>query len=241
IKLNVGERDLTTAAIDQINGNIYFGTDLTFPGHVYMIHVGDGTQPMTEIGRLDMKVGTAASYPPDGTGSIPNNSPEVGGEIFFRSSILDVAQNAIYIGTDSRPGQIIKVGINGPTQLAFTQSAPLTTTGNPISPAVMVNVEDALGNVVPADSSTVTLALASGPPGATVAGSVTAVAVNGVATFNNLLLSAPGVYTFNATDGSLTPATSGQVIVTASISTSLAVSGGGTTAIPGASITYIFT
>lgn len=32
LKLNVGQRDLTTAQIDLANGNVYFGTDLTFPG-----------------------------------------------------------------------------------------------------------------------------------------------------------------------------------------------------------------
>ena len=88
--------------------------DLTYPAHVYMIHVGDGTGPMTEVGRLDMNLGTATSYPPDGT-SLPGNPADEYGEIFFRSAIIDTTHNAIYFGTDSRPGQVVKVGINGPT------------------------------------------------------------------------------------------------------------------------------
>jgi len=110
LKLGIGEQDLTASVIDLAHGNVYFGTDLTYPGHVYKIHVGDGTQPMTEIGRLDLNLGTAGSYPPDGTpGGIPNNTPENGGEIYLRSAVFNATQNAIYFGTDGRPGQIIKV------------------------------------------------------------------------------------------------------------------------------------
>ncbi len=114
LNLGVGEYLLTAAVMDVANGNVYFGTDLTYPAHVYMIHVGDGTGPMTEVGRLDMNLGTATSYPPDGT-ALPGNPADEYGEIFFRSAIIDTTHNAIYFGTDSRPGQVVKVGINGPT------------------------------------------------------------------------------------------------------------------------------
>jgi hypothetical protein len=118
--LNFGENErfLSTCVFDSNNGNVYCGTDLTYPGHIYMIHVGDGTGTMSEVGRLDANLGTATTYPPDGQ-PLPGNDADTYGEIFFRSSIIDTAHNAIYIGTDSRPGQVIKIGINGaPPQIS---------------------------------------------------------------------------------------------------------------------------
>src|SRR5207248_10052829 len=93
-----------------------------------MIHVGEGTQPMTEVGRLDANLGWASSYPPDGQ-PLPGNPADQYGEIFFRSSILDAAHNAIYIGTDSRPGQVIKIAINQPQLVSVVSRQTLGVAG----------------------------------------------------------------------------------------------------------------
>src|SRR5262249_15259585 len=77
------------------------------------------------------------------------------------------------------------------------------TAGAAISPAVTVKVEDALGNVVTSDSSTVTLTLSKG----TFAGgsnTISVPAVNGVAAFNDLVIDTAGSYTTSATAGTLT-------------------------------------
>ncbi len=68
-----------------------------------------------------------------------------------------------------------------------------------------MKVEDALGNVVTTDTSTVTLTLSSGTfeGGSSTA---TVAASGGVATFGGLKIDAAGSYTLSATDGSLTPA-----------------------------------
>jgi hypothetical protein len=89
----------------------------------------------------------------------------------------------------------------GPAQLAFGQ-APTTTGANAvISPAVTVLVEDSLGNVVASDSSSVTLSIGTNPSGGTLSGTLTATAVNGVATFSNLAINNSGVgYTLIASD-----------------------------------------
>ena len=87
-------------------------------------------------------------------------------------------------------------------QVVFGQQPTNTTAGVAITPAVTVKVEDAYGNVITTDTSTVTLTLSSG----TFAGgsnTVTAKAVNGVATFSSLTIDAAGNYTLTATDGSL--------------------------------------
>jgi hypothetical protein len=102
----------------------------------------------------------------------------------------------------------INVNYGASTALAFVQQPPAATANNAtMSPAVVVAVEDAAGGTVAGDTSTVTLTLSSG----TFAGggtTVTAQAVNGVATFNNLSIANTGNYTLTATDGSLASAVS---------------------------------
>jgi len=83
-------------------------------------------------------------------------------------------------------------------KLAFA-AQPLSTPTGLVLPTVSVQVQDAYGNVITSDNSdSVTLAVASGP-GSFLAGSTTTATVhNGVATFSNLTLVAPGSYTLSA-------------------------------------------
>lgn len=128
LTMQVGERDMTCGFLDPANGNIYFGTDNTYPAHVYMFHVGDGTQPMTEVGRLDLNQGTALPYPPtgyvDGITHVGSDATQWG-EIYLRAGIIDPANNRIYFGTDSVPGQVIQVNIN---QLPVVTANPVNQT-----------------------------------------------------------------------------------------------------------------
>jgi uncharacterized delta-60 repeat protein len=99
------------------------------------------------------------------------------------------------------------------TRLAFsTQPKPAFTNAS-LSP-VGVHVEDASGATLIANTSTVTLTIASGPAGAILGGTISVMAVNGVAAFDNLKLNKAGTYTLRATDGSLTPATSASFTIT---------------------------
>ena len=111
LDLRVGERGLSAAVMDLAHGDVYFGTDNTYPAHIYLIHVGDGTQPMREVGRLDLNLGSLKpdQLPSDGMGS-PGSKAEEYGEAFIRSAIFDTQQNAIYFGTDTKPAQLVKVG-----------------------------------------------------------------------------------------------------------------------------------
>jgi hypothetical protein len=99
------------------------------------------------------------------------------------------------------------IGAAVASQLVITGEPSNTTAGNAISPAVTVAVEDQYGNVVPSDSSTVTVFLSTGTfaDGGT---TETTADVNGVATFAGLTIDTAGSYTLSATDGSLTGATS---------------------------------
>ncbi len=117
-------------------------------------------------------------------------------------------------------------GLSGATSTAFTvvgDAAKLVfttqpgngTAGSALSQQPAVSVEDANGSVVTSDNSTVvTLALAGGTAGATLGGTATATAVNGVATFSGLSVNLAGTgYTLAASGGSLTGATSGTFTV----------------------------
>ena len=102
------------------------------------------------------------------------------------------------------------------SRLAFTQQPTTTSAGAVIDPTtgIQVAVEDAYGTIVTSDSSSVTVTL-SGGVFASGASTVTVAAVNGVATFSNLAINAPGHYTLTASDGSLSPATSQTLAILA--------------------------
>ena len=68
-----------------------------------------------------------------------------------------------------------------------------------------VSVEDANGNVVTSDGSSVTIAIGANPGSGTLGGTLTVAAVNGVATFSDLSINKAGTgYTLTAADASLT-------------------------------------
>ncbi len=93
--------------------------------------------------------------------------------------------------------------------LVVVQQAANAAAGDLLSPIVMA-VEDQNGNVITTDNSTVTLSPTSDSQN--VSGTLTATAVNGLATFNSLEIDATGAYAFNLMDGSDTGATSSVTI-----------------------------
>jgi len=148
-------------------------------------------------------------------GSSTITAVAVGGVATFNGLLIDVTGNYIITASDdglttaSTPFAITA----GPaTQLAFGVQPGLTAAGVATVPAVTVAVQDALGNTVTANTSTVTLTLSSGTfdGGLT---TVTAVAVRGVATFNNIVIDTAGNYTLDAGDAALTAATSNSFTV----------------------------
>ncbi len=79
-----------------------------------------------------------------------------------------------------------------PAAIVFATQPPARVEGNvAIAPAVQVTVRDASGQPVP--NATVTMAISASPwPGATLSGTTTVTAVNGVATFADLRIDKPG-------------------------------------------------
>ncbi|MCA9794306.1 MAG: hypothetical protein KC910_21010, partial [Candidatus Eremiobacteraeota bacterium] len=100
-----------------------------------------------------------------------------------------------------------------PAQLAFT-TQPARTAGQAFNPNIMVEIRDINNIIVPDATNPVTLTL-SNAPGATLMGTTTVNAVNGVATFTGLSVDIVGMgYTLNASSPGLTGASSSTFNVT---------------------------
>src|SRR5829696_6981535 len=128
------------------------------------------------------------------------------------STGTDVAGNAV-TSTPTSGATFTVVG--SATQLAFVQQPTNVARGSSISPAVTVEVRDASGSRVTSSTASISLALGVNPNSATLGGTTTVSAVNGLATFSNLTLSRTGTgYTLVASSSSLTGATSNAFNVT---------------------------
>jgi large repetitive protein len=107
----------------------------------------------------------------------------------------------------------IEVGTGN--KLAFTVQPAGAVVGAPISPAIQVTVQDAAGNRVNGATNAVTLALANNPGGATLSGTLTVNAVDGIASFSNVRLDRAGTgYTLTALGSGLTSTTSNGFAIT---------------------------
>ena len=88
-------------------------------------------------------------------------------------------------------------------QLFIQQGPASSLVGLGLSPVTIVDVQDQFGNLITTDHSEVTIAIDSGPNGATLSGITTLDFANGTATFTGLKLSTAGTYTLSATDATL--------------------------------------
>ena len=113
--------------------------------------------------------------------------------------------------------------VTGPaTQLVVTTQPSNAQSGVALGTQPQVSIEDASGNVVTSDSSTVVAQITSPGVGTIAGGSVSA--VNGVATFSGLKIDAlVGTYTLTFTDVGLTSAVSNPFVISVGPATKLAV------------------
>lgn len=102
-----------------------------------------------------------------------------------------------------------------PVQLAFVTQPPSSVEGAVVlSPPVQVAVQDSSGNTVSGASDTVTITIDPNASGATLQGTTTTVAVDGIATFDDLRVDRPGDgYTLTAAAPGLGGATSAAFAV----------------------------
>src|SRR5947209_8089487 len=100
------------------------------------------------------------------------------------------------------------------TKLGFTGQPTNVAAAQPITPAVQVAVQDAVGTRVPGATDAVTVALGLNPSGGTLGGTVTVKAAQGIATFADLRIDRPGSGYLLASAAGLSGATSTAFAVT---------------------------
>jgi hypothetical protein len=143
-----------------------------------------------------------------------------------------VMTDGLTFGVDYQPDVVdLTTGAGPADHVAFVQQPNAGADGQPLSPTVTLAVEDALGNVVTTDNSTVTVAVSSGP--GNLGGIESGTTVKGIASFSDLILSNPGTYTLQANDGFLKPGTSMPIIVGAGPPSRLAFESSPTTSVAG--------
>ncbi|MEX2473152.1 MAG: Ig-like domain-containing protein, partial [Gemmatimonadota bacterium] len=127
------------------------------------------------------------------------------------------------------------------TRLEFTQQPTATVAGQPITPAVEVTAFDDQENVATdfTGSVTVTIAEGTGAEGATLSGTRTVAAMDGVATFDDLSVDRAATgYRLAAAAGGVTPDTSVMFDITPARAASVAIeTGDGQTATAGTAVT----
>ena len=104
-----------------------------------------------------------------------------------------------------------------------TQQPPASVTaGSPFG--LTVEAEDSSGNLDSSFNGTVTVALANNPGGATLGGTLSVTASNGVATFSGLTLNkAASGYTLLVSSSGLDSATTGAITVTPAAASQLVI------------------
>lgn len=116
-------------------------------------------------------------------------------------------------GVTAKTSNTVNVAPPVGSQLAFVVQPAATNTGNTISPAVQVAVQDSVGATVPGATDSITITISAG---GSLTGTVTVAASGGIATFSNLVPGTAGTYTLTAASGTLTGATSTSFTVTTS-------------------------
>ena len=118
-------------------------------------------------------------------------------------------------GLTSATSNAFDVAVGPATKVVYTQQPTAVVAGSVISPAVVVTVQDAVGNTVTSSSATVAVAFGTNPGAGTLSGTVSLAATNGVATFSDLSINKTGTgYTLVASSTGLTSATSSAFNVT---------------------------
>ena len=117
-----------------------------------------------------------------------------------------------------------------PTHLAVATAPVGARTGQALSTQPVIHVKDAAEGVVAGATSVVTATLDGG---GTLSGTTSVAAVNGVATFTNLVVTGPGTYTITFSSEGLSPVTSGAIIITPPPAASIGINMGASEAVAG--------
>ena len=189
-------------------------TAATTPAPTIRPAAGSYTTAQT-IAIVDAAAGAAIYYTQDGTTPTTASTPYTAPFSISTSQTI----KAIAVAAGSLKSAVASAAyvltIRPATQLAFKVQPTNSFLNTAITPPVQVAVEDSTGAIVTSSTALITIAIGRNPSEGTLGGTLTQNAVNGVATFSDLTISALGnVYTLVASSGSLTPANSNPFNIT---------------------------
>jgi hypothetical protein len=134
--------------------------------------------------------GTSTVAAVNGVATFSNLSIDKGGQGYTL-----VAQAAGLTEMESGAFNVLTSGVTGcgkPTHLVILVQPGSTRAGAAITPAIRVAAHDNSGNIAGGFTGDITMSIGRNPSGGTLSGTVTVTAVNGVATFNNLMIDKTG-------------------------------------------------
>ncbi|MHB8873445.1 MAG: hypothetical protein ACYC8T_07130 [Myxococcaceae bacterium] len=147
-------------------------------------------------------------------GGAPGGTPVVsaaGGVATFSSVHLDTAGTYVLraaAGTLVADSGSFTIQPAAASRLAYLTQPVSGLAGAPLAPPIRVAVQDPFGNTV-SQAGSITVSLANNPPAATLGGTLSGALVAGVASFDNLTVSAAGTgFTLSATGGGFTQVSS---------------------------------
>jgi hypothetical protein len=186
-----------TGSTNAITVNPVTATTLVVAG--YPASIAAGTSNTFSVTSRDTFGNTATGYAgtvhftsTDGQSTLPANATLTNGTGTFSATLRTAGPQSI-TATDSVTGSIngtqtsITVTPLSASKVVFGQQPSTTKAGLFITPAVTVHVADTFGNLITTSTVSITIAIATNPPGnGSLSGTRTLNAINGVATFNDL-------------------------------------------------------
>ncbi|MCP4454092.1 MAG: DUF11 domain-containing protein, partial [Planctomycetes bacterium] len=136
------------------------------------------------------------------------------------------------------------IGAATPAKLVFATSPGTTPAMGSLSPTPRVEIQDNFDNLVTAATALIAIGITpgTGATGATLTGSLSEIAVNGVATFSDLKLNRAGTgYQLTATSAGLDPVDSASFAITAEPALTIVKTGPAGPVDPNAVVTYTIT
>ncbi|PZS18458.1 MAG: hypothetical protein DLM57_06270 [Pseudonocardiales bacterium] len=202
---------------------------VAFPSQpVVAIKDGAGNVITTNVSAVSLAIQTPAGATLSCTA---NPRSALAGVATFSGCAINKPGSYILVATDGPltvASASITIGIGPAARLTFSVSPSDSFVNGKFFSQPIVTIQDAGGNTISSDTSSVTLAITT-PAGALLGCTANPrIAAAGVATFAGCLINKSGAYTLTASDGSLTPAVSASFTVSAA-PTNLAWSGNTTT------------
>jgi hypothetical protein len=190
-----GASNPVTVDVEDSDGNVVSGDNSTVS---LLLYTTDDTIVMG-FGQQEQAVNGVATFP-DASVSTP-------GTYMFGATDSEGA-----FGNTFSNEFTVGAAVSGNSRhLVFKTNTGSGTAGDPISPSIIVKIENADDKVVTTASKTITLSVATGP--GEIKGTVSVAAVDGKATFDNVKFRKAGTYTLTASGNKDTSVTSGDFTI----------------------------